>query len=78
MKTHLLVFPELSLNGHRDLVVLQFFTVQQLLQEVAFSGLLPDEVGRHGWRVRYTGLTEGSQNILDIRLCVTKRLKTIH
>lgn len=56
MKMHLLVFPELSLDGHRDLVVLQFFTVQQLLQEVAFSSLLPDEVSRHGWWVWYTSL----------------------
>lgn len=56
MKTNLLVFPELSFDGHWDPVVLQFFTVQQLLQEVPFSSLLPDEVSRHGWGVWYTSL----------------------
>lgn len=72
---HLLVLPELSLDGHRDLVVLQLFTVQQLLQEVAFSRLLSDEVSRHGWGVWYTSLidTNTVQNLLHGSLRASKR-----
>lgn len=44
LTTHLLVFPELSFDGHRDLVVLQLPAIEQLLQEVAFSGFLADQV----------------------------------
>ncbi|TNN37593.1 hypothetical protein EYF80_052234 [Liparis tanakae] len=56
--THLLVLPELGLDGDGDLVVLQFPAVEQLLQEVAFSGLLADQVGGHGGGVRDAGLAE--------------------
>ncbi len=39
-QTHLLVFPELCFDGHRNLIIFQFPSIKQLLEEVSFSGLL--------------------------------------
>lgn len=66
ISTHLLVFPELCFDGNRNLVILQFPSIQQLLKEVSLSGLLPNQIFRHRWRVWNSSLNE-SKMLRDLK-----------
>ena len=54
--SHLLILPEVCLDGDGDGIVLQFAGVQELLQELPLPPSLLCQGGRHLWRTLHSYL----------------------